>query len=122
MSTSWRSPRPPSGRAFTASSWPSTRARRLGEEAHATWNAHIHHLTRKLGRPDVHNTEAYSKDSAHPLIAGTPRTAADKLAELIRVTGINYLLCVFSFGDLAPEHAIRSLELFNSDVMPKLRA
>jgi alkanesulfonate monooxygenase SsuD/methylene tetrahydromethanopterin reductase-like flavin-dependent oxidoreductase (luciferase family) len=97
-------------------------ARRLGEQAHATWNAHIHHLTRKLGRPDVHNTEPYSTDSAHPLITGTPRSVTEKLGELVRATGINYLLCVFSFGNLAPQHALRSLDLFASEVMPVLRA
>jgi alkanesulfonate monooxygenase SsuD/methylene tetrahydromethanopterin reductase-like flavin-dependent oxidoreductase (luciferase family) len=95
-------------------------AKRLGEAAHRAWNAHIHHLTRKLGRPDVHNTEPYSPDSAHPLMTGTPREVAQKLAELIGTTGINYLLCVFSFGDLAPEHAVRSLELFNAEVRPEL--
>ena len=97
-------------------------ARRLGERAHRAWNEHIHHLTRKLGRPDVHNTEAYSPGSAHPLITGTPREAAEKLAELIRATGINYLLCVFSFGDLAPEYAMRSIELFGEEVLPALNA
>ena len=97
-------------------------ARRLGEQAHATWNAHINHLTRKLGRPPVHNTEPYSPDSAHPLITGTPAAVTEKLAGLVRATGINYLLCVFSFGDLAPQHAMRSLELFATEVMPALRA
>ena len=97
-------------------------ARRLGEQAHATWNAHIHHLTRKLGRPDVHNTEPYSTDSAHPLITGTPRSVTEKLGELIRATGINYLLCVFPFGNLAPQHALRSLELFAREVIPTIRA
>jgi alkanesulfonate monooxygenase SsuD/methylene tetrahydromethanopterin reductase-like flavin-dependent oxidoreductase (luciferase family) len=96
-------------------------AKRLGEEAHRTWNSHIHHLTRKAGRPDVHNTEAYSPDSAHPLMTGTPAEVTDQLGELIRTTTINTLLCVFSFGDLAPQAAMRSLELFGSEVMPKLR-
>ena len=100
----------------------AAQAKRLGEAAHRTWNAHIHHLTRKLGRPDVHNTDAYSAESAHPLITGTPAEVADKLGELIRVAGINYLLCVFSFGDLAPEHAMRSLELFAEEVRPNLTA
>ena len=99
----------------------SDEAKRLGEAAHRSWNSHIHHLTRKLGRPDVHNSEAYSPDSAHPLVTGTPGEVAEKLAGLIRATSINYLLCVFSFGDLAPQHAIRSLELFAREVMPKLR-
>ena len=96
-------------------------AKRLGEEAHQTWNSHIHHLTRKAGRPDVHNTEAYSPDSAHPLITGTPAEVTEKLAAFIRATSINYLLCVFSFGDIAPQHALRSLELFAREVMPKLK-
>lgn len=98
----------------------SDEAKRLGEEAHRAWNSHMHHLTRKAGRPEVHNTEAYSADSAHPLIAGTPAEVAEELAAFIRTTGINYLLCVFSFGDLAPAHALRSLELFAQDVKPKL--
>ena len=96
-------------------------AKRLGEAAHRTWNSHIHHLTRKLGRPDVHNTEAYSAESAHPLVTGTPGEVAEKLADLIRATSINYLLCVFSFGDIAPQHALRSLELFAAEAMPKLK-
>jgi alkanesulfonate monooxygenase SsuD/methylene tetrahydromethanopterin reductase-like flavin-dependent oxidoreductase (luciferase family) len=99
----------------------SDEAKRLGEAAHRVWNSHIHHLTRKAGRPDVHNTEAYSADSAHPLITGTPAEVTEKLGELIRLTGVNCLLCVFSFGDLAPQHALRSLELFAGEVMPKLK-
>ena len=97
-------------------------AKRLGEEAHRTWNSHIHHLTRKAGRPDVHNTEAYSADSAHPLVTGTPAEVTDKLGEFIRLTGINYLLCIFSFGDLAPQAALRSLELFATEVAPHLKS
>jgi hypothetical protein len=41
---------------------------------------------------------------------------------MLRITSANYLLCVFSFGDLAPEHAVRSLELFAQEVMPNLSA
>src|SRR2546426_2723323 len=97
-------------------------AERLGLEAHRKWSGHIHHLTRKLGRPDVHNTEPYAAESLHPLVTGTPRTALDKISEVLQKTGANYLLGVFSFGDLAPQHAMRSLELFGSEVMPKLKA
>ncbi|HEX2197265.1 MAG TPA: LLM class flavin-dependent oxidoreductase [Burkholderiales bacterium] len=97
-------------------------AKRLGEQAHAAWNRHIHHLTRKAGRPDVHNSEPYSPESAHPLITGTPARVAEQLAELTRASGINYLLCVFSFGDLAPGAAMRSLALFADEVRPQLTA
>ena len=40
---------------------------------------------------------------------------------MLRVTSANYLLCIFSFGSLAPQAALRSLDLFAAEVMPKLR-
>lgn len=97
-------------------------AEKIGLNAHAEWNAHMHHLTRKAGRPPVHNTEPYSPDSAHNLITGTPRSVREKVQEMLDKTSINYLLCVFSFGDIAAEHAERSLELFARDVRPALKA
>ena len=97
-------------------------AERLGLQAYAKWAGHIHHLTRKLGRPDVHKTDPYAPDTVHPLITGTPRAALEKLQEMLHVTGANYLLCIFSFGDLPPQAALRSLELFSREVMPALKA
>jgi hypothetical protein len=32
--------------------------------------------------------------------------------------GCNYIVCVFAFGSLTHEQAMRSLELFTSKVMP----
>jgi len=55
------------------------------------------------------------------LVAGSPATVARELAEVVRESGINYLILVFSFGDLAPERAMRSMELFVAEVMPALR-
>jgi len=95
-------------------------AEKLGLEAYWKWAGHIHHLTRKHGRPDVHKSDPYAEDSAQRLITGSPRTALEKVQELLHITSANYLLCIFSFGDLAPEHAQRSLELFSREVMPKL--
>jgi alkanesulfonate monooxygenase SsuD/methylene tetrahydromethanopterin reductase-like flavin-dependent oxidoreductase (luciferase family) len=95
-------------------------AERLGLKAYGTWASHIHHLTRKHGRPDVHKTEPFAPDSTQPLVTGTPRTALQKVNEMLRATSANYLLCIFSFGDLAPEHAMRSLELFSAEVKPNL--
>jgi alkanesulfonate monooxygenase SsuD/methylene tetrahydromethanopterin reductase-like flavin-dependent oxidoreductase (luciferase family) len=97
-------------------------AERLGSKAYETWAGHIHHLTRKLGRPDVHKTTPYDEDSSQRLIAGAPRAALAKLQEMLRATGANYLLCVFSFGDLPAEQAMRSLELFAQEVKPALGA
>lgn len=95
-------------------------AEKIGLQAFETWKGHIHHLTRKAGRPDVHKIEPYAEDSTQRLITGTPRSVLEKLQEVVRVTGMNYLLCIFSFGDIAPQQALRSLELFSREVMPKL--
>jgi alkanesulfonate monooxygenase SsuD/methylene tetrahydromethanopterin reductase-like flavin-dependent oxidoreductase (luciferase family) len=95
-------------------------AEKLGLKAYETWAAHIHHLTRKLGRPDVHQTTPYDQDSSQRLITGSPASALEKLQEMLSVTGANYLLCIFSFGDLHPEQALQSLELFSGEVLPKL--
>jgi alkanesulfonate monooxygenase SsuD/methylene tetrahydromethanopterin reductase-like flavin-dependent oxidoreductase (luciferase family) len=96
-------------------------AEQLGLEAYWKWAGRIHHLTRKHGRPDVHKSDPYAEDSAQRLITGSPKTALEKLQEMLHITSANYLLCIFSFGDLAPEHALRSLELFAREVMPKLK-
>ncbi len=91
-------------------------------QAHGKWASRIHHLVRKLGRPEHHKTDPYAPDSVQPLVTGSPRTALEKLREVLRVTSANYLLCIFSFGDIAPEQALRSLELFSREVMPRLEA
>lgn len=97
-------------------------AETLGLRAFEVWKGHIHHLTRKAGRPDVHKIEPYAEDSTQRLITGTPSVALEKLQEVVRVTGMNYLLCIFSFGDIAPQQALHSLDLFSREVMPKLTA
>ena len=52
----------------------------------------------------------------------TARDTPAAVQETVHATGMNYLLCIFSFGDLAPQHAKRSLALFKDEVMPGLRA
>lgn len=97
-------------------------AERLGMAAHATWLSHINHLTNKHGRaPLLPRLDPKAKDSVTRLVVGAPNTVLDILKESVEETTINYLLLVFSFGDLAPEHAMRSMELFTRDVMPALK-
>jgi alkanesulfonate monooxygenase SsuD/methylene tetrahydromethanopterin reductase-like flavin-dependent oxidoreductase (luciferase family) len=96
-------------------------AERLGLEAHHRWASRIHHLMHKVGRPEHHKTDPHAADSVQPLVTGSPRTVLEKVQAMLELTSANYLLCIFSFGDLAPEHAMRSLELFSSEVMRKLK-
>jgi alkanesulfonate monooxygenase SsuD/methylene tetrahydromethanopterin reductase-like flavin-dependent oxidoreductase (luciferase family) len=65
--------------------------------------------------------EPYSEDSPQRLIVGPPHTVLERVQEAIAATGMNYMLCIFSFGNLPPQAALRSLELFAREVLPKLR-
>ena len=97
-------------------------AEKLGMDAHAVWVSHINHLTNKHGRPPLlPRLDPKAKDSVTRLVVGSPRTVLDILVESVKETTINYLLLVFSFGNLKPEDAMRSLNLFSSDVMPALK-
>jgi len=97
-------------------------AERAGSAAYRVWSEHLTYLTRKLGQPDLLNVSPASPAAVTRLVAGAPKTVAEELAGVVRESGINYLMLVFSFGDLKPEPAMRSIELFATEVMPDLRA
>jgi alkanesulfonate monooxygenase SsuD/methylene tetrahydromethanopterin reductase-like flavin-dependent oxidoreductase (luciferase family) len=97
-------------------------AAKAGGVAYKVWSDHLTHLTRKLGQPGLLNVSPTSAAAVTRLVTGSPKTVARELAEVVRESGINYLLLVFSFGDLAPERAMRSMDLFVGEVMPALRA
>ena len=97
-------------------------AARTGGAAYKVWSDHLTYLTRKHGRPDLLNVSPASAAAITRLVAGAPQTVAQELAGVVRESGINYLLLVFSFGDLPPEQAMRSMDLFVREVIPALRA
>ena len=97
-------------------------AEALGIKAYEAWKGHMHHLTRKHGRPEVMKLDPFAEDSVQRLVAGAPRTVLQKLKDVVRESGMNYMLCVFSFGSLPAQAALRSLELFAKEVLPALRA
>jgi alkanesulfonate monooxygenase SsuD/methylene tetrahydromethanopterin reductase-like flavin-dependent oxidoreductase (luciferase family) len=96
-------------------------AKTVGDAAYRVWSEHLTHLTRKHGKPDLLNVNPTSPAAVTRLVAGSPATVTRELTQIIREAGINYLLLVFSFGDLAPERAMRSMDLFVREVMPALR-
>ena len=53
---------------------------------------------------------------------GSPATVRAKLREAIEITGVNYLMLRFAFGDMSLDEALRSAELFARDVRPGLPA
>jgi alkanesulfonate monooxygenase SsuD/methylene tetrahydromethanopterin reductase-like flavin-dependent oxidoreductase (luciferase family) len=52
------------------------------------------------------------------LIAGTPATVRARIEEELTVSGANYFVARFAYGNLTHEESARSLELFTSEVMP----
>jgi alkanesulfonate monooxygenase SsuD/methylene tetrahydromethanopterin reductase-like flavin-dependent oxidoreductase (luciferase family) len=56
------------------------------------------------------------------MICGSPRRVLEQLQAQIDESGVNYIACRFAFGDLTFEETRRSVELFASEVMPRLRA
>ena len=53
-------------------------------------------------------------------IAGSPETVRAKLTEQAEKLGINYLICYLFFGTMSLKDAMRSQQLFVSEVMPHL--
>jgi alkanesulfonate monooxygenase SsuD/methylene tetrahydromethanopterin reductase-like flavin-dependent oxidoreductase (luciferase family) len=51
------------------------------------------------------------------VIAGSPNSLRTYLDEYVE-TGANYFICSFQWGDLTHEQAMRSIELFSTEVMP----
>jgi alkanesulfonate monooxygenase SsuD/methylene tetrahydromethanopterin reductase-like flavin-dependent oxidoreductase (luciferase family) len=58
----------------------------------------MHHLSRRYDRPEALKLEPFGEESVQRLIVGPPNTVVDKLQEAIAATGMNYMLCIFSFG------------------------
>ncbi len=60
--------------------------------------------------------------AADTVLVGSPATVASAVADTVAATGINYLSCSFAWGDLPPDLASRSMELFATEVRPAVLA
>ena len=64
------------------------------------------------------------KQGTHPnriggvALAGTPRAVLEYMDEYV-ATGANYFVCSFQWGDISHADAMRSIELFATEVMPR---
>lgn len=59
---------------------------------------------------------------AGTVIAGRPETVLNMIGEQQQALGINYLIAYMMFGTMSLPQALRSMELFSGEVMPKLEA
>ncbi len=99
-------------------------ARRVAREAHARFFHNFNYLWAQNGVLDRHAARA---DFDHyvdqgMLAVGSPETVRATLQQYLDQTGANYLAGCFSFGTLTDEQVLRSLELFTTQVRPRLTA
>jgi alkanesulfonate monooxygenase SsuD/methylene tetrahydromethanopterin reductase-like flavin-dependent oxidoreductase (luciferase family) len=97
-------------------------ARRLAERAYRRWYRHLAFLWRERGLKVP--MAVPMPEEIGPLIAvggafaGTPAAARAYIAEQIETSGANYFICDITFGDIAPDEAMRTVELLGREVMP----
>ncbi len=56
------------------------------------------------------------------LFIGAPDTVAEQVAHAVKTAEVNYVAGAFAWGSLTISQAIRSLDLFNDEVIPRVRA
>ena len=102
-------------------------ARRIAEPAiehHAgnlNWLRKLHGSSEFTKRLNIHRSEDF--DGWHKMgmiIAGSPETVTAEIERQAEVLGLNYLLTYLFFGTMTLPDALRSLQLFRTEVMPKL--
>jgi len=53
------------------------------------------------------------------ILFGTPARVREQIARLLEVSGCNYVIGAFAWGNLSHEQTLRSLRLFTAEVMPE---
>jgi alkanesulfonate monooxygenase SsuD/methylene tetrahydromethanopterin reductase-like flavin-dependent oxidoreductase (luciferase family) len=89
--------------------------------AHLNWLRVKHGATAvdtRFNTPRGANFEESVADGS--VIAGTPQTVYAEIERQTKELGINYLLTYLFLGTMSLADALRSLELFRTEVMPKL--
>jgi len=98
-------------------------ARALARRAYPLWHDSFNYLFRLHGRIPSHARPA-DFDTLQQVgqgVAGSPDTVTQFLREQHRVTGANYCVGQFAFGDLTLAETMTSLDLFVRRVMPGLK-
>lgn len=91
----------------------------LATTAFASHQDSFVHLWRKHGS-ERHATDRTVAELAddHLFLVGSPATVADQVAHIVEAGGVNYVAGAFAFGSLPQAAALRSLELFDTEVIP----
>jgi alkanesulfonate monooxygenase SsuD/methylene tetrahydromethanopterin reductase-like flavin-dependent oxidoreductase (luciferase family) len=89
--------------------------------AHLNWLRQKHNATAVDARFNVPRGADFEASVADgSVIAGTPQTVLAEIEKQTAELGINYLLTYLFLGTMSLAEALRSLELFRTEVMPTL--
>ncbi len=58
----------------------------------------------------------------HFILAGSPATVRDQLIYILKELGTGIILCLFQIGSMPHDLALKSMNLFATEVMPQVRA
>jgi alkanesulfonate monooxygenase SsuD/methylene tetrahydromethanopterin reductase-like flavin-dependent oxidoreductase (luciferase family) len=97
----------------------------IGRRAFGVWYRSLQHLWRLHGNPMTHYPipEDFAvAEQAGIVIAGTPDEVTEKLKREVELSGVNYVLTRFAYGDLSHDESVHALNLFTSRVMPEFSA
>lgn len=72
----------------------------------------------ELERFDQHAHQPHPNRLGGVALAGSPAAVHEYMREYV-ASGANYFVCSFQWGDLSHEQAMRSIELFAKEVMPR---
>ena len=95
----------------------------LARRAYRVWERSFHYLWRLFDVAPVFGWRPTEYDGMADLgiaIAGNPDEVAGTIQAHLEETGSNYFVGQFVFGDMSLAEGLRSIELFATDVMPKL--
>ena len=95
----------------------------LAQSAHRVWN---HSILKLWHDHDDHSRDVqfgWEMATQHETILfGSPARVREQLERLVEVSGCNYVLCVFAWGTIPHDQALRSMRLFADEVMPAFSA
>jgi alkanesulfonate monooxygenase SsuD/methylene tetrahydromethanopterin reductase-like flavin-dependent oxidoreductase (luciferase family) len=97
-------------------------AEAIARAAHPRWKASFVKLWEAHSDPSVYervsllDVDVALRDEG--ILCGSPARVREQVARLIDITGADYVIGAFAWGDLACAQSLRSLSLFAAEVMP----
>jgi alkanesulfonate monooxygenase SsuD/methylene tetrahydromethanopterin reductase-like flavin-dependent oxidoreductase (luciferase family) len=96
----------------------------LARRAYQVWNKSYYWLYKAFGSMSGRGERPADFDQIRDGdrgIAGSPETVIRSFGTQLRDSGVDYAVCQFAFGDMTPEEALGSVDLFVREVMPALK-